>query len=823
MLAGSPLVLFWPLVFGGKVLYWGVSILQFYEWRQLMVDAYRSGQFPLWNSSLGCGAPLLANLQSAVLYPLNLIYFVFPVEQAMGYSIVLHVILAGCFTYGFTRYLGLSRAAALVSSLCYMFSGFIIGRVQFLSMVSAAAWLPLLLWLTHRTVRRVRLADAMALGLVIAVQLLAGHAQLWYYSLWLAGLYALFLNLGPTLRARHKFVFCCRRDDEVAHHATRPETRKVWRAWALLAVAVSVGTLAAAAQAWPTLELARLSQRASGLDYGFAMNYSLWPWRLITLVTPDFFGHPARGNFWGRGNYWEDCGYIGALPFILACVAIAVWFRRAKAKRSQPESTGATSHVPFLALLCIAAIVLALGDNLPIYPWIWRHVPGFGLFQAPARLLYCYTFGMAALAGIGLDLLGGSERWVRFSRYLIAIPASALAASAFGWLYVASSTEGTFLESLTRASSLFVLSGVLILVNTRWRVGWRRQAWTAVAVGFVAADLLIFGWPLNVYTEVSLYHGPTDSGTFLQQAAGSEGQMWRIFSFERFNRSAMFETFFKFKDFGPTDPVHLRALRETLLPNLAVVEGLLSANNYDPLVVRAQQDLLEQAEVAGHPDALELLGRMGVRYVVGSRPGPDARMVYSGTVSIFENPYFLPRAHISRASGEVGPQTAASTTLRRESAGRLSIVADRGWQVWKPALRDVISSSSAKILEAPPQATSLHDEWNRTTIDVELDEPGQLILADTYYPGWRVTVDGEEREILRVHHAFRAVALSAGKHRVVFVYTPKSFWLGLYVSAATWLIAVATWFLQSIAFRHYFRAFLNLNPNRTSEASADHL
>jgi hypothetical protein len=67
-----------------------------------------------------------------------------PVEQALGYSVVLHVILAGCFTYGFTRHIGLKPPAALVASLSYMFSGFIISRAMFLSMVNAAAWLPLI-------------------------------------------------------------------------------------------------------------------------------------------------------------------------------------------------------------------------------------------------------------------------------------------------------------------------------------------------------------------------------------------------------------------------------------------------------------------------------------------------------------------------------------------------------------------------------------------------------------------------------------------------------------------------------------------------------
>ena len=54
-----PLILFWPLVFGGRVLYWGTPLLQFYPWRKLAVDMIRSGHVPLWNHYLGNGKPLV--------------------------------------------------------------------------------------------------------------------------------------------------------------------------------------------------------------------------------------------------------------------------------------------------------------------------------------------------------------------------------------------------------------------------------------------------------------------------------------------------------------------------------------------------------------------------------------------------------------------------------------------------------------------------------------------------------------------------------------------------------------------------------------------
>jgi uncharacterized membrane protein YfhO len=55
-------------------------------------------------------------------------------------------------------------------------------------------------------------------------------------------------------------------------------------------------------------------------------------------------------------------------------------------------------------------------------------------------------------------------------------------------------------------------------------------------------------------------------------------------------------------------------------------------------------------------------------------------------------------------------------------------------------------------------------------------------LSDTYFPGWRVFVDGKEEKIYRADYNFRAVPISAGKHRVEFVYDPLSFKMGAIIT-----------------------------------------
>jgi len=85
-------------------------------------------------------------------------------------------------------------------------------------------------------------------------------------------------------------------------------------------------------------------------------------------------------------------------------------------------------------------------------------------------------------------------------------------------------------------------------------------------------------------------------------------------------------------------------------------------------------------------------------------------------------------------------------------------------------------------------------------VEAVMGAPGYLILTDTYYPGWVATVDGQPAPILKADVYFRAVALDAGTHEIVFRYEPRparaGMWIGA-IAAGTWLVALAF-----IALRH---------------------
>ena len=141
-------------LFLGEALFWGLPALQFVPWRSLAFDGLRAGRLPLWNPYAGAGAPLLANYQTAFLYPPNWLHLILPDYLALSAVGVAHVICAGVGMGMFARELGVPSFGRGVSALAFAFSGYVIARFSTPPMVDAAAWLPWLFWAVHRLTER---------------------------------------------------------------------------------------------------------------------------------------------------------------------------------------------------------------------------------------------------------------------------------------------------------------------------------------------------------------------------------------------------------------------------------------------------------------------------------------------------------------------------------------------------------------------------------------------------------------------------------------------------------------------------------------------
>ena len=183
----APVVVYWQIMFGGQVLYWGLPSLQFVPWQVMVTEAFRQGHLPLWTPLLGMGAPILANYQSAPLYAPTWLAFLLPPETAMSMMAVLHLSWAGLGIVRLARLMGLNDFALATSGLTFGLSGYLTGRMWFITINNAVAWMPWVVLLVPPGWGKVySLKRFLALTFVLTMQLLSGHAQSTFYTLLLA-------------------------------------------------------------------------------------------------------------------------------------------------------------------------------------------------------------------------------------------------------------------------------------------------------------------------------------------------------------------------------------------------------------------------------------------------------------------------------------------------------------------------------------------------------------------------------------------------------------------------------------------------------------
>ena len=377
-----------PAIIPGRGLYWGTASLQFVSWRILAFDQLRDGLLPTWNSLNGMGAPLLANYQLAFFYPPGWLTFIFGwiggregIIWALGLLLSGHLIWAGIGMVKLLKRLGVNEIGQIVASLAFALGGYWVARGSFFSMIWVGSWIPWVILAISNIANPLegnvpsRRFFPTAFIICFSMQLLAGHAQLTWYTILLSASWIIAgILVGKSLKngvvSAVKFI-----------------------------VGGLIAGLLSAIQLIPTAEYLLNSQRADAYAYEQAMTFSFWPWRILTVLMPNLFGSPGLGNYWGYAAYWEDAIYIGLIPFILA-VGTFLWIKR---KKGDISGNPYRALIIFLWIIFIVGFCLALGKNTPIFPWLYRNIPTFDMFQAPARFMVLCVFALSVLAGISAD------------------------------------------------------------------------------------------------------------------------------------------------------------------------------------------------------------------------------------------------------------------------------------------------------------------------------------------------------------------------------------------------------------------------------------
>jgi hypothetical protein len=722
--------------------------------RQFAAEVLReTGGFPLWNPYIFGGLPYVAAMHGDIFYPTFLLRMVMPVDAAMTWGFVIHLFLAGLFTYVFLRAVGLPFLPALIGGLAYMMGGPIASYASpgHDGKLYVSALYPLMLFLLLRGVRDGRNWVWGVMALVTGLAVLSPHPQLLQYMLLSSGAFALYLA----------FV------DSGEHPLPRGVA---FRRLGLALVALLFGAAIGAIQYTPVREYVAWSPRSeSGMSRGWdhAVSYSFPPEELLNTIVPQFSG--LLENYWGRNGIHLHSEYLGVAVLVLASLAFA-----------RQGSSSRRSFLWFWTGTAIVGLLWSLGGFTPFYRLVYALVPGAKFFRAPSTFFFIVAFSVAVLVAIGAEraLRGAATR-----RFLIgwgvAATVIALLGVSGGFIGLGASlaaperyedvlaNRGSVTFGALR-SALFLLGaiGVLALLS--------RNALKPFAGGAALAFLLT----VDLWSIERLYwrFSPPAAEIYASDPAidymKRQPQPGRVLALQPVPSRDPFLS---------GDALMVHDIRQVLgyhgneLARYQELTGKQEGYRYvlTPALWRLlnAKYLLTDLDTAAVPE---------LRLLVG-----PVRNAYGTTVYLYELPGENPFAWV------------AAGMVKAEDAAVLPVLRDARFDPRRVALFDAAAPVDAPTqlstlpapVSVPVSVTSYAPGRITLRLDGALTAPAALVVSENYYPGWQARVDDRPARLGRANYVLIGVELPAGARTVELTFRSRPYEIGKMITLVALLVA----------------------------------
>jgi hypothetical protein len=714
---------------------------QFAAWRAFAVSSLKAGHLPLWNPYVYSGEPFLGEYQSALFYPPNLIFFCLPLERALNFSMLLHLVILGWGMYRWAIRRGLHPCAAALCGLALPLSGPVFPHMYggHLSNLCAMAWAPWLMDGLERWWKDGQRGGFFQASAAVCLQIFAGHPQYVFFTAVAAGINAL------------------------AWSATDRAVRR--RALPIVAACYAAAALLAAIQLLPGFAATAESARQGKVSFGYASQFFLPVENLLSFFIPNFFEYPLH-YYWGRWYAMELSVFIGASGVLLAGLgAVAGGLRRAVWRD-----------------LGVAAVllVLALGYETPLYRVLYDYVPGFGQIRGMSKFIFPMMLFLLLATAAGLDVLIRRERVPR-GLAIIALATGLVVGMVGASLWTnpgpvidlmrwAKSTganqvpaevfkDAPLLAGIgTHFGMSLVLAGaIFIVVGASWAglPRWPELRWIALAA--FPLELLAYGYAnmtvAPLFVEQSL---PDELRTFLAKNPGD----YRILDLIVPQTGADNGFIAGASDLWGNDPFVSRRY----------AEFITATQGYPP--DQASQYIAEFRYV---PPIYAILRCRYVIRVGKDRLGNDQPGIYEGAPDPLPHAQLFSDYQVQHSRDEIF-QTMKSRDFDPHHT--------------------VILESEPNPLPTPnanPGTVRITDlSSDELAVEADVATPAILLITDPYSRDWRaVPLAGSSQqsyEILPADYILRAIPLAAGHHHLLVEYAPPSFRTGRAISVAAFVL-----------------------------------
>lgn len=763
------------------------------------------GIYSLWSPYIFCGMPSFASFmftKFAYLPYIILDFLKAVLPLPLLFAHVVHYPVAGMGVYLYLRDRQVSLLPAVLGGIAFMFTPYLITMEAFGhgSQMMTTVYMPLALWAVDRLLRRGGMLYIGIAALVLGIQLQRAHVQIVYYTWLLIGAYILYyifqriqesgLRSPAALQAVGKFVLV-----------------------AILALGMAAMLYLPIYEYMPysirgagsALAPAATAQKGVGFEY--ATQWSFSPGEMMTFLIPSFLGFGGR-TYWGSMPFTDYPNYMGILVLLLAVFAVA--------HRRRPLAI-------FFTVMIVLALLVSFGKHFsPLYKLLYNYLPFFNRFRVPVMILVVVQMSVAILAGLGfqklLDLikeLKETARQVLATRLLmiaggIILLALLLTIGRGGFFNI---MRGIYPDQYPENVQLPLDMQRFDLLFADW---WLVSVWVAGGLALLAlafrgkvsvslfslgilvitiADLWFVDYKLNKPVPKTFLDSYLESDE-LTRALNADSSLYRIFPVGQL--------------FGE---------------NRWAAQGLQSIGGYHAAKPRAYQDFLDatglerqfaqkyfrvatqngrRVLVPKSPDEVDqarriidqnLIDFLNVKYILSPFPLPEAAFVLRGQyriymgnqpvkIYVYENGRVLPRATL------VG-----EARIAEHAREALALVRSKQFD---PRKRVILYQEPEIPLAPDESARATIRSYSNHEFRIETTaKAGQiLVLADTFFPpGWQAHLDGQPVPILQANHAFRAVAVPAGSHEIVFTFHSRAFSLGMWLTVASTLLVFAciTW------------------------------
>lgn len=699
---------------------------QMYPWKTLVLALFSHGQWPLWNPYNFSGAPLLANFQSAALYPLNIIYLF--VSQIAGWTILvfLQPFLLGFFTYLFARKISLSWVASLLAGISFSFCSYVIVWLEYNTVLQVILWMPLALLAIEHILSERKVVWMIILTLSLFASATAGHPQIFFYVFTFCLVYSLYriITFQQSIAKKKSF----------------------WLVVILFSLSLGISAI----QLLPGMELILYAARASHTYTQLITKLLIQPQQLIMFFIPDFFGNPATRNYLIQDTYVGKMISIGIIPLLFVSVSLQKWKE---------------ALVRFF--LIISILLLTLATNNPLAHLIYALPIGALTASGPTLIMFLFCFSLSILAGYGVDVYQ-KKNISLWSFFIWNIPLIFIITIL--WLLIGFGKHiGLFADQnavhIAMRNSIVptILLGISLFALV---VGKRQQKLgQAVLIGLVLLQL-IDSWrafqKFNPFVPAQAVFPTVPIITTLQQKNMTQSRVWGI---DDANSLPNVQTQYHLYSPEGYDPLYPKWYGEFIqVANTGkIVTQFTDATRSDASILSGSV-----SDFATNANKQKILNLLGVKYILSRTAIPDEQLLFSDNgISIYENNNALPRTFVTTSyETYASPKSFAQKFFTQKNQKTILLS--------KPIQKNLTATlTSVKITAYTPNSVSLTTQTNGSAL---------LFLSDTYYPGWKAFINGRETPILMADYAFRAIEIPSGESIVRFSYQPLSFILGATIS-----------------------------------------